>query len=84
MRSAGAFGGAKLRQALGRIDDWTLAIGKRSVAAGFTVTSDGEVFGTAIFIMELLAPGTSPDTGDWRYVMVLSDDGAAETAPELA
>ncbi len=39
----------------------------------FTVTSDGEIFAAALFIMEKLAPGKSPGTGDWRYVMILPD-----------
>jgi hypothetical protein len=39
----------------------------------FTVTHDKEVFGAALFLMEKLAPGTSPGTGDWRYVMILPD-----------
>ena len=39
----------------------------------FTVTHDREVFGAALFLMEKLAPGRDPDTGDWRYVMILPD-----------
>lgn len=39
----------------------------------FTVTHDREVFGAALFLMEKLAPDTSPETGDWRYVMILPD-----------
>ncbi|MBT4490077.1 MAG: hypothetical protein HOC72_21235 [Rhodospirillaceae bacterium] len=39
----------------------------------FTVTKEGEVFPGALFFMEKLAPGRSPDTGDWRFVQVLPD-----------
>jgi hypothetical protein len=39
----------------------------------FTVTHDKEVFGAALFLMEKLAPGTSSETADWRYVMILPD-----------
>jgi hypothetical protein len=39
----------------------------------FTVTSDSAIFGGAQFIMEKLAPGTSPATGDWRYAMIMPD-----------
>ena len=39
----------------------------------FTVTSNSAIFGGALFIMEKLAPGTSPGTGDWRYAMIMPD-----------
>jgi hypothetical protein len=39
----------------------------------FTVTADSGIFGGALFLMEKLAPGTSPNTGDWRYVMIMPD-----------
>ena len=38
-----------------------------------TVTDTGKNFPGAMFVMEKLAPGTSPDTADWRYVMVIPD-----------
>jgi hypothetical protein len=38
-----------------------------------TVTSKKKTFPGAMFIMEKLAEGKSPDTGDWRYVMLLPD-----------
>jgi len=38
-----------------------------------TVIDDSRVFPGAMFIMEKLAPETSPETADWRYVMVLPD-----------
>ena len=38
-----------------------------------TVTSQKKTFPGAIFIMEKLAAGKSPETADWRYVMVLPD-----------
>ena len=39
----------------------------------FTVTNEGKVFGAPLFIMEKLAAGVSPNTADWRYVMILAD-----------
>lgn len=43
------------------------------VKNSFTVTADGEVFGAAMFIMEKLPAGRRPETGDWRYVMIMPD-----------
>ena len=39
----------------------------------FTVTADGEIYGGALFLMEKLDPGISPETGHWRYWMILPD-----------
>ncbi len=39
----------------------------------FTVTADKAVFAGALFVMEKLAPGTSPRTAEWRYLMILPD-----------
>ncbi len=55
----------------------------------FTVTGEGEVFGAALFIMEKLAAGKSPKTGDWRYVMILPDgsyfgDTTGDNADDVA
>jgi hypothetical protein len=38
-----------------------------------TITEQKKVFPGAMFVMEKLAEGKSPDTRDWRYVMVLPD-----------
>ena len=59
------------------------------VKNSFTVTEDGEVFGAAMFIMEKLPSGRSPDTGDWRYVMIMPDgsfegDSEGDNADEVA
>ncbi len=43
------------------------------VKDSYTVTKEGEVFPGALFIMEKLAPGRGPDTGDWRFVQILPD-----------
>jgi hypothetical protein len=43
------------------------------VKDSFTVTKEGEVFPGALFYMEKLAPGRSPETGDWRFVQILPD-----------
>ncbi len=55
----------------------------------FTVTAEGEVFGAALFIMEKLAPGASPETADWRYVEILPDgsysgDTIGDNAADMA
>ncbi len=39
----------------------------------FTVTTAGGVYPGPLFLMEKLPPGTSPNTDDWRYVMVMPD-----------
>jgi len=39
----------------------------------FTVTNDRAVFAGALFLMEKLPKGKSPDTGDWRYQMIMPD-----------
>lgn len=38
-----------------------------------TVTDEGKTFPGALFVMEKLAAGASPDTADWRYVMIIPD-----------
>ncbi len=54
----------------------------------FTVTEAGEVFGAPIFVMQKLAPGNSPATADWRYLMILPDgslfgDSRGENAEQI-
>jgi hypothetical protein len=39
----------------------------------FTVTRQGDVFTGPLFLMEKMAPGFSPPTGDWRYTMIMPD-----------
>jgi len=39
----------------------------------FTFTDDRALFIGALFVMEKLAAGESPDTADWRYLMILPD-----------
>lgn len=39
----------------------------------FTVTDEGKVFAGALFVMEKLTAGASPDNADWRYVMIMPD-----------
>lgn len=51
----------------------TLPAGSVLAKDSITVTDDGRVFPGAMFIMEKLAAGTSPETADWRYVMVIPD-----------
>ena len=50
-----------------------LAAGTVLAKDAFTVMKDGTALAAPLFIMEKLAAGASPDTGDWRYVMVLPD-----------
>ncbi len=38
-----------------------------------TVTAKRDVFAGALFIMERLPTGQSPQTGDWRYKMIMPD-----------
>ena len=39
----------------------------------FAVTGEGEVFSGPLFLMEKMAPGFNPDSGDWRYTMIMPD-----------
>ena len=64
-----------------------LPVGSVLAKDSFTVTGARKVFPGALFVMQKLAGGTSPDTADWRYVMIMPDgslfgdsmgDGAAE------
>ena len=50
-----------------------MPVGSVLLKDSFTVTDDDEIFAGALFIMEKLAGNASPDTGDWRYVMILPD-----------
>ncbi|MCG7520585.1 cytochrome P460 family protein [Ruegeria sp. Ofav3-42] len=38
-----------------------------------TVTDEGNVHPGALFVMEKLPEGVSPETADWRYIMVMPD-----------
>ncbi len=54
----------------------------------FTYTGDRALFAGALFIMEKLAQGANPATGDWRYAMIMPDgsvfgDTTTETAERL-
>ena len=58
------------------------------VKDSFAVTSDGDVYGGPLFIMEKLGEGASPETGGWRYVMIMGDgsyfgDSTNETAERV-
>lgn len=50
-----------------------LPMGSVLAKDSITVTDEGNTHPGAMFVMEKLAPGTSPETADWRYVMVLPD-----------
>lgn len=39
----------------------------------FTVTDEGRALPAPLFVMEKLAEGASPETGDWRYLEILPD-----------
>lgn len=50
-----------------------LPVGSVLAKDSITVTTEDHIFPGALFVMEKLAPGASPATADWRYVMVLPD-----------
>ena len=50
-----------------------LPVGSVLAKDSVTVTDEGNIHPGALFVMEKLPEGTSPDTADWRYVMVLPD-----------
>jgi hypothetical protein len=39
----------------------------------FTVTARGDVFTGPLFLMEKMPAGSSPETRDWRYTMIMPD-----------
>ncbi len=55
----------------------------------FTVTSDTAVFAGALFVMEKMAKNTRPETGNWRYAMIMPDgsylgDNEGDNADKVA
>ncbi|WP_170383838.1 cytochrome P460 family protein [Ruegeria atlantica] len=50
-----------------------LPVGSVLAKDSVTVTDEGNIHPGALFVMEKLPEGTSPDTADWRYIMVLPD-----------
>lgn len=50
-----------------------LPVGSVLAKDSMTVTAEGGVHPGALFVMEKLPEGTSPDTADWRYIMVMPD-----------
>ncbi len=43
------------------------------VKDSFAVTEKGDVFSGPLFVMEKMAPGFNPESGDWRYTMIMPD-----------
>ncbi len=43
------------------------------VKDSFAVTKKGDVFSGPLFIMEKMAPGFEPASGDWRYTAIMPD-----------
>ena len=50
-----------------------MPVGSVLAKDSFTVTDGKEIFGGALFLMEKLADNAKPQTGDWRYVMIMPD-----------
>ena len=50
-----------------------MPVGSVIAKDSFTVTSDTAVFAGALFVMEKMAKGTRPETGNWRYTMIMPD-----------
>ncbi|WP_170754663.1 cytochrome P460 family protein [Ruegeria lacuscaerulensis] len=50
-----------------------LPMGSVLAKDSMTVTDTGNTHPGALFVMEKLAEGVSPDTADWRYIMVMPD-----------
>lgn len=51
----------------------TMPVGSILAKDSFTVTDNDEIFGGALFLMEKLGPGVKPETGNWRYAMIMPD-----------
>ena len=43
------------------------------VKDSFAVTEKGDVFSGPLFVMEKMAAGFNPPSGDWRYTMIMPD-----------
>jgi hypothetical protein len=58
----------------GRLPDRaSMPPGSVLVKDSFTVTQLGDVFTGALFIMEKMPAGFSPESRDWRYTMIMPD-----------
>ena len=58
------------------------------VKDSFTITADSAIFGGTLFLMEKLAAGASPETGNWCYSIILPDgslfsDSTGETQNQV-
>ena len=53
--------------------DEKMPVGSVLAKDSFTVTEEEEIFAGALFLMEKLEDEAFPETGDWRYVMILPD-----------
>ena len=51
-------------------EDVVMPTGTVIAKESFTVSKKGKAKAGPLFIMEKVAPGTSPETGDWYYMMV--------------
>lgn len=54
-------------------DGEVLPVGSVLAKDSVTITQDDQIFPAALFVMEKLPEGQSPDTADWRYIMVMPD-----------
>lgn len=50
-----------------------LPVGSVLAKDSMTVTDEGNIYPGALFGMEKMPEGTSPETADWRYFMVMPD-----------
>jgi hypothetical protein len=48
-----------------------MAVGGVLAKDSFSVNADGSVALGPLFLMKKMAPGFNPDSGDWRYTMVM-------------
>ncbi len=64
----------KMARDYGTLNDGdTLPAGSVLAKDSITVTDEDHIFPGALFVMEKLSDGAHPQTGDWRYVMVMPD-----------
>lgn len=64
----------KIARAHGTLKDGEkLAAGSVLAKDSMTVTVENHIFPGALFVMEKLPEGGSPQTADWRYIMVMPD-----------
>ena len=66
--------GNRLADAYGRFENaGPMPQGAVVLKDSFSATADGAIFPGPMFVMKKMQPGFKPESGDWRYSMVMPD-----------